>query len=38
MISSFQWNLAQSDLDEKGEFTISMMSKEEKQKRKLLEQ
>lgn len=38
MISSFQWNLAQSDLDEKGEFTTSMMSKEEKQKRKLLEQ
>lgn len=31
MIASFQWNLAQSDLDERGEFTISMMSKEEMQ-------
>lgn len=31
MIASFQWNLAQSDLDEMGGFTISMMSKEEMQ-------
>lgn len=31
MIASFQWNLAQSGLDERGEFTISMMSKEEMQ-------
>lgn len=32
MIASFQWHLAQSDLDERGgEFTTSMMSKEEMQ-------